>query len=468
MADQYKVILVEQNGAEYILKANEKVENLSIVCREACIDNVVKIWKPVKFAEGCLLDLGGVRTEIELKSTKNIYNFKLLTATGAENQKLFIDENISMWSGINFYLTEDNAQIHIGKDCMFSKDIEMWASDGHAIISKTEQKVINKCNDVLRIGDHVWIGSNVTLTKGSGIGNDSVIGTGSIVTKKFNENNIVIAGNPAVKIREGITWDRSRPLQFEKKLEQNEIQKKKIVAIIPARFQSSRFPGKPLAEINKKSMIQWVYEKVMAVDEINEVYVATDDRKIYDAVSSFGGKAIMTEECECGTDRVYQASKEIECDIILNIQGDEPMIKVEMIRDLIHAFDDKNISMATLKKKINEQEEIENPNTVKVITNMNNDAIYFSRCTLPYNRDEIDEIEYYKHIGVYGYTKSGLQKFVSLPSSQLEKLEKLEQLRAIENGIPIRVVETKYQSIGVDLPEHIALIEAEMKKEGLA
>lgn len=242
---------------------------------------------------------------------------------------------------------------------------------------------------------------------------------------------------------------------------------KKIVSVIPARYQSSRFPGKPLALIKGKPMIQWVYERVSAVEEISEVYVATDDERIFNEVQEFGGKAIMTGECSCGSDRVYQACKNIDCDIILNIQGDEPMIKTEMIKDLISAFDDPDVQMATLKKEITSESDINNPNIAKLITDVNDNAIYFSRSTVPYNRDGLDDVKYFKHIGVYGYTKDFLKTFVELPQSKLERAEQLEQLRAIENGYKIKVVETKYQSIGVDLPEHIKIVEQEIEKEGI-
>ena len=241
----------------------------------------------------------------------------------------------------------------------------------------------------------------------------------------------------------------------------------KIVSIIPARYQSSRFPGKPLALIAGKPMIQWVYERVKTVQQISEVYVATDDQRIYDCVKLFGGKAIMTGECVCGSDRVYQACKDINCEIVLNIQGDEPMIKTEMIQDLISAFNDPSVQMATLKKEIFTESDINNPNIAKLIIDENNNAIYFSRSTIPYNRDNRDDVHYFKHIGVYGYTKEFLKKFVEMRQSSLEKAEQLEQLRAIENGYKIRVIETQYQSIGVDLPEHIKVVEDEMKKEGI-
>lgn len=236
---------------------------------------------------------------------------------------------------------------------------------------------------------------------------------------------------------------------------------KKIIAVIPSRYDSSRFPGKPLALICGKPMIQHVYERVSSVKQISSVYVATDDQRIFDCVESFGGKAIMTGQCSCGTDRVYQAVKDIDCDIVLNIQGDEPTIKTEMIEDLISAFHDNKVQFATLKKKLESDDDGLATNMVKVVTDTNGDAIYFSRYAIPFNRDN-RAIDYFKHIGVYGYTKHFLEKYVRLPQSALEKAESLEQLRAIENGYKIRVIETKYNSIGVDLPEHIKIVEAEM------
>lgn len=463
--EKFQITLVEEDGTERVLQGKEKVENLEVVTSDAAANVKIKIFYPAKFMKGCLLDLRGVNTEIILNSTKYAYNFRLLTASGADNQKLIIGKNCSMWNNISINLTEDDAQVHIGDDCMLSKNIEIWASDGHAIYDKDTNEVLNRCSKSVTIGNHVWIGSNVILTKGADIPSNSVVGTGSVVTKSFKEENIVIAGIGAKVIRRGVMWSRKRPLQFEKDIKSGSNEKNKIIAIIPARYQSSRFPGKPLAVISGKPMIQRVYEQVSGVPEIAEVYVATDDRRIYDAVESFGGRVVMTGECACGSDRVYQACKDIEADIVLNIQGDEPMIKTQMIQDLIGAFNDPEVQMATLKKEIISESDINNPNIAKVITDINNDAIYFSRSTIPYNRDGGETVKYYKHIGVYGYTKRFLKTFVELPQSSLEKSEQLEQLRAIENGCKIRVIETQYQSIGVDLPEHIAIVEAEMEKE---
>lgn len=234
---------------------------------------------------------------------------------------------------------------------------------------------------------------------------------------------------------------------------------KKTVAVIPARYKSSRFPGKPIAKICGKPMIQWVYESVCTVNELSDVFVATDDIRIQQVIDNIGGRTIMTENCNCGTERVYQAIKNIDCDIVLNIQGDEPLIKKYAINDLIRAFDDPNVKMATLKKEILKDKDINDPNIAKVITDNNNDAIYFSRSRIPYNRDVSTNVRYYKHIGIYGYTKSFLRQFVAWPPSALEIIEQLEQLRVIQNQHKIRVMETQYDSIGVDLLEHIAIVE---------
>ncbi len=242
---------------------------------------------------------------------------------------------------------------------------------------------------------------------------------------------------------------------------------KRIIAIIPARYASTRFLGKPLVIINGMSMIERVYRQVQCVKDIVEVYVATDDSRIYNEVINFGGNAIMTGECSCGTERVYQACKDIEADIVINVQGDEPLIKPEMICNLIEAFDDSDVQMATLKKKIVNNEDIKNPNVVKVITDKFDDAIYFSRFAIPYDRENKGEIEIYKHIGIYGYKRSFLEQFVDMPQTNLEKIECLEQLRVIENGYKIRVKETVYESIGVDKPPDVVRVEEQMKREGI-
>ncbi len=244
----------------------------------------------------------------------------------------------------------------------------------------------------------------------------------------------------------------------------------KTIAIIPSRYGSSRFPGKPLALISGKPMIQWVYENINNVDLLDAVYVATDDQRIFDCVESFGGKALMTASTHtCGTDRLAECVNILNLsdeDIVLNIQGDEPLIRPQMVLDLVSVFDDKNVYMGTLKKKIDIEEELSNPNVVKVITALNGDAIYFSRYTLPYERDGIKS-PHYKHIGAYGYKTWFLLKYSKMQKTQLEQAECLEQLRVLEYGYKIRVKETKWQTVGVDTPEQIGQVEKELEKAGL-
>lgn len=242
----------------------------------------------------------------------------------------------------------------------------------------------------------------------------------------------------------------------------------KIVAIIPSRYQSSRFPGKPLAQICGKPMIQHVYENVKKVAALDAVYVATDDDRIYEAVEAFGGQVLMTSDKHtCGTDRLAECADILNLNddvLVLNIQGDEPMIRQEMVQDLIDAFDSDDVYMGTLKKAIDQEEEIGNPNVVKVITNVQGNAIYFSRYPIPFERDG-KKAKHYKHIGVYGYKTWFLKHYSKMEKTGLEIAESLEQLRVIERGYQIRVNETKYQTVGVDTPEQLAQVEALMEAQ---
>ena len=240
---------------------------------------------------------------------------------------------------------------------------------------------------------------------------------------------------------------------------------KKIVAVMPAMYQSTRFPGKPLAIIAGKMMIQRVYEQVGQAYGIDKVIVATDDERIYNAVLEFNGNAIMTGECSCGTERVYAAIKDYSCDIVINVQGDEPLIRPEMINELIAVFDDDSVKMATLCKEITETEDINNPNIVKVVRDKDNNALYFSRYPIPFNRDKRNDIRYFKHIGIYGYKKDFLKKYIQTEKTPLEMAENLEQLRVLESGHKIRVKETIYDSIGVDTQEDILKVEKELMKD---
>jgi 3-deoxy-manno-octulosonate cytidylyltransferase (CMP-KDO synthetase) len=238
-----------------------------------------------------------------------------------------------------------------------------------------------------------------------------------------------------------------------------------FTGIIPARFASSRFPGKPLALIGNKSMIQRVYEQ--AGKSINSVYVATDDERIYDAVLNFGGKAVMTSpDHQSGTDRCAEAADLIEdetgkkIDIVINIQGDEPFIKPEQIDLVKECFRNGKVEIATLVRKAEPGEDIFNPNQPKVILNIEGDAIYFSRAAIPFIR-ETEKSEwsrkhiFYKHIGLYAYRTETLKKITGLARSPLEISESLEQNRWIENGFRIRTAVTKWESVGIDTPDDL-------------
>ncbi len=234
----------------------------------------------------------------------------------------------------------------------------------------------------------------------------------------------------------------------------------KVIAIIPSRFESKRFPGKALADIQGKTMIQCVYEQVQKSTLIDAVYVATDSDAIRDSIQKINGNVIMTsEKCSSGTDRIAEAARSLkleDTDILINIQGDQPFLQPECLNDLINAFlKVPNLKMGTLACQITEREEIDNPNNVKVIFDGDNFAIYFSRAPIPFNRDNTLNAPYYKHIGIYAYSNSFLQKFTSLPYSTLENIEKLEQLRVIEDGHKIQVTVTEFDSASVDAPDDI-------------
>lgn len=241
----------------------------------------------------------------------------------------------------------------------------------------------------------------------------------------------------------------------------------KVVAIIPSRYGSSRFPGKPLASIAGKPMIQWVYENVSKAAFLDAVYVATDDQRIFDCVKGFGGKALMTSDKHtCGTDRLAECADILKLedeDLVLNIQGDEPLINPQMVADLYSNFEDVDVYMGTLKKLIKDDDELDNPNVVKVINDVNDYAIYFSRYCMPFERDG-KKANHYKHVGAYGYKTWFLKKYSKMQKTSLEISESLEQLRVIENGMKIKVKETEYQTIGVDTPEQIALVEKQLAK----
>ncbi|MGM0470910.1 MAG: 3-deoxy-manno-octulosonate cytidylyltransferase [Bacillota bacterium] len=230
-----------------------------------------------------------------------------------------------------------------------------------------------------------------------------------------------------------------------------------VVGIIPARYDSTRLPGKPLLEIQGQPMIQHVYKRAEEADILDEVIVATDDLRIKEAVLDFDGRAVMTSaDHQTGTDRLAEVAAEIEADLIVNVQGDEPLITSEMITAAVQPLlADQKAVMSTLKHQITDDEEIKNPNLVKVITDQNNNALYFSRSPLPYCRDQEAELDYYKHIGLYVYRREFLLKFAQLAVTPLEKAESLEQLRALEQGYKIKVAETEANPLGVDTAEDL-------------
>ena len=230
----------------------------------------------------------------------------------------------------------------------------------------------------------------------------------------------------------------------------------KVLGVIPARFQSSRFPGKALALLADKSIIQHVWERCCRASTLSDVVIATDDLRIYNEAQRFGAKVAMTRpDHVSGTDRVAEvAASDPTASLIVNIQGDEPLIDPAAIDAAARALlSDPALPMGTLKKRIERMDEITNPNVVKVVTTLGGDAIYFSRNPIPYDR--AGGAVYFKHIGLYVYRRDFLLAYPALPVGPLEKLECLEQLRALENGHRIGVVETGYESLGVDTPEDL-------------
>lgn len=230
----------------------------------------------------------------------------------------------------------------------------------------------------------------------------------------------------------------------------------KFLGVIPSRYASTRLEGKPLKDICGHTMIEWVYKRAK-LSNLDEVVVATDDERIYKEVENFGGKVVLTrKDHENGTSRIAEVcEKYTDYDVIVNIQGDEPLIEKDMINSIIDSFkNDNTISMSTLKYKLDSMEDIENPNYVKVITDAKGYAIYFSRSVIPYPR-KLDLQNYYKHVGIYGYKRDFVVEYAKMEPTPLELSESLEQLRAIENGYRIKVMETPYKILGVDTQEEL-------------
>lgn len=246
------------------------------------------------------------------------------------------------------------------------------------------------------------------------------------------------------------------------------------IVIIPCRYASTRFPGKPLQSLLGKPLIQHVYERAEKAKRIKRIFVATDNHAIFKTVKGFGGEAVMTSEShQSGTDRIGEALLKIEqmdeeihrADVIVNVQGDEPMIKPQMVDDVVELMEDIRANIGTLARKIDKLDDITDPNVVKVVFDKEGFALYFSRSPIPYYRDffglqglttdNLSMINIFKHIGIYAYRREYLFKFTNLPNSPLEEAEKLEQLRALENSFKIKLKITPYETIGVDTPEDL-------------
>lgn len=243
----------------------------------------------------------------------------------------------------------------------------------------------------------------------------------------------------------------------------------KFIGIIPARYASTRFPGKPLAVLGGKTVIQRVYEKVTSCLDV--AYVATDDQRIYDHVKSWGGNVVMTRtDHKSGTDRIEEAIEKIGdgYDVVINIQGDEPFIDASQIETVCRCFDDENTQIATLGKRFgNDIDAIKNPNSPKIVVDNNGFAMYFSRSVIPFVRGKEEEVwgteyPFLKHIGLYAYRRNVLREVTSLPQSSLEIAESLEQLRWLQNGYKIKVGETDIETIGIDTPEDLAKAESKL------
>ena len=245
----------------------------------------------------------------------------------------------------------------------------------------------------------------------------------------------------------------------------------KIIGIIPARYASTRFPGKPLALIAGKPLIQHVVEQCEKAGSLSEVIVATDDTRIFEAVQDFCQVEMTSPDHPSGSDRIAEIAERNSCDAVVNIQGDEPLIDPAVIDAVAHALETNE--MSTAATPIKDAAEYENPNAVKVVVNVSGHALYFSRRTIPFLRDaairsvaeQLAAFPFLKHLGIYGYRRETLLRLVKFPQSPLEQAEKLEQLRALENGIQIAVVKVNYDSIGVDMPEDVARVEEILKNQ---
>lgn len=239
------------------------------------------------------------------------------------------------------------------------------------------------------------------------------------------------------------------------------------VALIPARFDSTRFPGKMLALLGGKPVIRYTYDAVRNLGLFDDVYVVTDHTGIYDEITKNGGKALMSrKKHETGTDRIAEAAENLTADVIFNVQGDEPFIKREPVRMLIQAFADPGVDVATLMQKLTDEKEINDPNFVKVVKDLNDFVMYFSRSAVPYNRGGGKDTAYYEHIGVYAFRKEALLKFSSLSPTPNELAEKVEPIRFLEHGMKIKVILTEYMGIEIDTQDDLRKANQYIKHTG--
>jgi len=236
----------------------------------------------------------------------------------------------------------------------------------------------------------------------------------------------------------------------------------KVIAVIPARLGSTRLPRKMLREIQGRPLVTWVYGAVRSCARLDEVVVATDSKEILEACRRNSCNALLTsDKHRSGTDRVHEISEKVAADVYINVQGDEPMVRAEQIDTIVELMTRNEVAVGTLKTPAR-PEDVSNPNAVKVVTDLSGRALYFSRATIPHDRDSTSP-KYFKHLGIYAYRKPALDRFVALSESSLERAERLEQLRFLENGIPIYAAETPFDSIGVDTEEDFVRVQALLK-----
>jgi 3-deoxy-manno-octulosonate cytidylyltransferase (CMP-KDO synthetase) len=240
------------------------------------------------------------------------------------------------------------------------------------------------------------------------------------------------------------------------------------VAIIPARFHSTRLPGKALADIAGRSMIEHVYRRAAAARAISRVIVATDDGRVMDAVARFGGEAVLTSAShQSGTDRIAEAAAPLACDVVVNVQGDEPLLEPDAIDAAVAPFvEDATLEMSTLRRRITDPAEFQNPNVTKVVVDEQGFALYFSRAPIPFTRASQPAADPWAHVGLYAYRRATLLRFASLPQTALERSEALEQLRALAHGIRIKAIETAHRTIGVDTPDDLERVRALVAQAG--